>query len=146
MQDAPAIPGSELADDGPSAEPATAARRSADRLWGPAAALAGAGLIAAAALAAAFATDAPRAEREIFFNISQAWAVYVFLAALTGLLVYGFARHATLWALGQPVPDVFEGVGRRLWNAVRLGLAQDRLRRDRYAGSPTGRSSPRSSS
>ena len=132
MQDAPAIPGSELGPDGRSTEPA--APRSVDRLWGRSAALAGAGVIAAAALTAAFATDAPRAEREIFFNISQAWAVYVFLAALTGLLVYGFARHATLWALGQPVPDVFEGVGRRLWNAVRLGLAQDRLRRDRYAG------------
>ncbi len=135
MQDASAgIPDGEVSADGRAGAPATTVRRSLDRLWGPAAAIAGAGLIAAAAVAAAVATEAPNADREIFFNVSQAWAVYVFLAALTGLLVYGFGRHATLWALGQPVPGVFEGIGRRLWNAVRLGLAQDRLRRDRYAG------------
>jgi Fe-S oxidoreductase/nitrate reductase gamma subunit len=133
MSDAPTANPSAGTAEGRSGASLTTPRRNLDRLWGPGAALAGAGLVAAAALSAALGEE-PDAEREVFFNVSQAWAVYVFLAALTGLMVYGFARHATLWAIGQPTPGVFEGVGQRLWNATRLGLAQDRLRRDRYAG------------
>ena len=59
--------------------------------WGPAVGLSGLGLISA------FELDRTDASREVFFNVAQPWAVYVLLAALTGLLVYGFGRHATLW-------------------------------------------------
>ena len=74
------------------------------------------------------------ARREIFYNVAQPWAVYLLLASLTGLMVYGLVRHASLWMLGQPTPGVLSEIPQRLGNAVRLGLAQDRLRRDRYAG------------
>jgi Fe-S oxidoreductase/nitrate reductase gamma subunit len=96
--------------------------------WAPAVALSGIGVAGAA--------EAQRssAGREIFFNIDQGWAVYVFLAALVGLLVYGIGRHATLWALGKPVPGLLADLPQRLRNTLRLGLGQEKVRHDTYAG------------
>ena len=75
------------------------------------------------------------AGRESFFNVAHPWAVYVFMAALVGLLVYGFIRHASLWNLGQPTQEsMLRALPQRLRNVARLGLAQDKVRRDRYAG------------
>src|SRR5690606_11327076 len=69
------------------------------------------------------------------FNVpAGTWAVYVFLAALVGLLVWGFVRHASLWGIGRPTPGIFRDIPLRLRNTARLGLAQDKVRRDRYAG------------
>ena len=96
--------------------------------WTPAVALAGFGVLLTAE---ANRTDAGR---EIFFNAQQPWAVYLMFSALIGLLVYGIVRHATLWMIGQPTPGILSELPHRLRNAVRLGLAQDRVRRDRYAG------------
>ena len=99
--------------------------------WAPAVALSGIGLAVAAAVAEAQDSSAGR---EIFFNIAQGWAVYVFLAALVGLLVYGIGRHATLWALGKPVPGILSELPQRLRNTMRLGLGQEKVQNDRYAG------------
>ena len=96
--------------------------------WTPAVALASFGVLLTAE---ANRTDAGR---EIFFNAQQPWAVYLMFSALIGLLVYGIVRHATLWMIGQPTPGILSELPHRLRNAVRLGLAQDRVRRDRYAG------------
>jgi Fe-S oxidoreductase/nitrate reductase gamma subunit len=75
------------------------------------------------------------AGRESFFNAAHPWSVYVFMSALVGLLVYGFVRHATLWRLGQPTQDsLLSQLRQRVMNVGRLGLAQDKVRRDRYAG------------
>ena len=75
------------------------------------------------------------AGRESFFNAAHPWSVYVFMSALVGLLVYGLVRHATLWRLGQPTQDSLRSqLRQRLTNVGRLGLAQDKVRRDRYAG------------
>ncbi len=75
------------------------------------------------------------AGRESLFNVAHPWSVYVFMSALVGLLVYGLVRHATLWRLGQPTQEsMFSQVRQRLMNLGRLGLAQDKVRRDRYAG------------
>jgi Fe-S oxidoreductase/nitrate reductase gamma subunit len=97
--------------------------------WGPAVGLSALGFYASATLPA----DTPT--REIYFNIPQGiWAVYVFMSALVGLLVYGFVRHSSLWSIGKPTPGVLRDVPQRLRNAIRLGMAQDKVRRDRYAG------------
>ena len=75
------------------------------------------------------------AGRESFFNVAHPWSVYVFMSALVGLLVYGLVRHATLWRLGQPTQEsMLSHLRHRLMNLGRLGLAQDKVRRDRYAG------------
>ena len=58
--------------------------------WGPAVGLSGIGLVAAAE---AERTDV--ATREVFFNVQQPWAVYVFLSMLVGLLVYGLGVGVT---------------------------------------------------
>ena len=97
--------------------------------WAPAVGLSGLGLISAIELEAR--TDAGR---EVFFNAQQPWAVYVFLASLVGLLVYGFGRHASLWAVGKPTPGLLREIPMRTRNAIKLGLAQEKVRRDRYAG------------
>ena len=96
--------------------------------WGPAVGLSGLGFYAA--------TTVPEgaAGRQIFFNVAQPWAVYVFLAALIGLMVYGFVHHARLWGLGRPTPGILSEIPHRFRNAMRLGLAQEKVRRDRYAG------------
>lgn len=74
--------------------------------------------------------------RHSFFNdVAPPGAVYLLLAALVGLLVYGFMRHASLWMIGQPHhQSMLRDVPQRVRNAMRLGLAQDKVRRDRYAG------------
>jgi Fe-S oxidoreductase/nitrate reductase gamma subunit len=74
--------------------------------------------------------------RESFFNdVAPAGSVYIFMAALVGLLVFAIVRHATLWNIGRPHDQsIFEDVPQRLRNALRLGLTQDKVRRDRYAG------------
>ena len=95
--------------------------------WGPAVGISALGFYAAA-------TVEGTPGREIGFNADHPWAVYAFMAALVGLMVYGFVRHAGLWMLGRPTPGMLRDVPHRLRNAARLGLAQDRIRRDRYAG------------
>jgi len=75
------------------------------------------------------------AGRESFFNAAHPWSVYVFMSALVGLLFYGLVRHATLWRLGAPTQEsLLKQLPVRLKNVTRLGLAQDKVRRDRYAG------------
>ena len=96
--------------------------------WGPAVGVSGLGLVTA------FEFNARGATREIFFNVEAPWSVYACLAALIGLLTYGLVRHAALWRLGRPAPDVWRNIPARLLNAIRLGLAQERVGRDRYAG------------
>ena len=96
--------------------------------WGPAVGLSTLGLVSAVEL------DRTSAGRDVFFNVDHPWAVYVFLAALTGLLVYGFGRHASLWAIGKPTPGILDNIPQRTKNLLRLGLGQEKVRRDRYAG------------
>ncbi|MCK9494813.1 MAG: (Fe-S)-binding protein [Dehalococcoidia bacterium] len=106
-----------------------APRRLVGAWWGPA--------VGASAIGFYATATAPRDEagREIFFNVpAGSWAVYVFLAALMGLLVWGFVRHASLWGIGRPTPGLLRDIPSRLRNTARLGLAQDKVRRDRYAG------------
>ena len=108
--------------------PASSRARVVGSWWLPATGASVFGLITAIEL------DRTGATREIFFNVQQPWAVYVMLSVLVGLMVYGIGRHATLWAIGQPTPGLREQVAKRLTHLVRLGLAQEKIRRDRYAG------------
>ena len=97
--------------------------------WAPAVGLSAMGFYATAT------TARDEAGREIFFNVpAGTWGVYVFLAALIGLMTWGFVRHAGLWSIGRSTPGIFEDLPQRLRNVARLGLAQDKVRRDRYAG------------
>ncbi|MDA0302131.1 MAG: hypothetical protein O2822_06345, partial [Chloroflexi bacterium] len=96
--------------------------------WGPAVGLSGLGFYAAATVP----DGAPT--RQIFFNVDQPWVVYVFMAALVGLMVYGLVHHIRLWGIGKPTPGLLSEVPQRFRNAMRLGLAQEKVRRDRYAG------------
>ena len=72
------------------------------------------------------------ASRQIFFNVSP-WPIYVLLSVLTGLLVFGVIRHGSLWAIGKPFNDWRLNIPWRVQNTVRLGVMQDKIRRDKYA-------------
>ena len=103
--------------------------------WAPAVAVVAAGVgISAFGVLASTQGGGEEVTREIFFNVAQPWSTYIFLAALLGLLTYGILRHATLWAIGQPADGVLSELPQRLRNTMRLGFAQDKVRRDRYAG------------
>ncbi|MEX1022364.1 MAG: (Fe-S)-binding protein [Dehalococcoidia bacterium] len=107
----------------------TRPRRLVGAWWGPAVGLSAIGFYATAT------TPGDEPGREVFFNVPDgSWAVYVFLAALMGLLIWGFVRHASLWRVGRPTPGLLRDIPARMRNTVRLGLAQDKVRRDRYAG------------
>ena len=96
--------------------------------WGPAVGLSGLGFYAAATVP----DNVP--SRMVYFNVDQPYAVYVFMAALIGLMVYGVVHHVRLWGLGRPTPGILKEIPHRFRNAMRLGLAQEKVRRDRYAG------------
>ena len=100
--------------------------------WGVAVGATALALVAAIEVAARGSAIA--ATREVYFNVAAPAAVYLCLAALVGLLAFGLVRHASLWRIGRPAPEVWRDLPMRLRNAMRLGLAQQRLGRDRYAG------------
>tara|TARA_Y100001970_G_scaffold278005_1_gene383063 strand:+ start:530 stop:2737 length:2208 start_codon:yes stop_codon:yes gene_type:complete len=72
------------------------------------------------------------ASRQIFFNVSP-WPIYLLLSVLTGLLVFGVIRHGSLWAIGKPFNDWRINIPWRVQNTVRLGVMQDKVRRDKFA-------------
>ena len=79
-----------------------------------------------------FGIEGSSATREIFFNV-EPWPIYVLLSTLTGLLIFGILRHGSLWFIGKPVKDLKVNLPWRLNNAVKLGVMQDKIRRDTYA-------------
>ena len=79
-----------------------------------------------------FGIEESTASREIFFNVSP-WPIYLLLSIFTGILIFGILRHGSLWLIGKPVKDWNINIPWRLNNAFRLGVMQDKVRRDLYA-------------
>lgn len=73
------------------------------------------------------------ATRQIYWNVSHVWAMYVLLVPTALAAGYGVYRHWSRWRRGRPAAR-FE----RPWERVRLVLkhavAQRRTARERYAG------------
>ncbi|MDG1990580.1 MAG: heterodisulfide reductase-related iron-sulfur binding cluster [Dehalococcoidia bacterium] len=79
-----------------------------------------------------FGIEESTASREIFFNVSP-WPIYLLLSIFTGILIFGILRHGSLWLIGKPVKDWNINIPWRLNNAFKLGVMQDKVRRDLYA-------------
>ena len=92
-----------------------------------------AGAVLAPSAAAAAEVDPNTPHREVYWNITGGWAIYLFLAAVISLVGYVVFRKVRLWALGRPSMRVDRPL-QRLRNALILGLAQHRLPRDPLAG------------
>jgi Fe-S oxidoreductase/nitrate reductase gamma subunit len=77
------------------------------------------------------------ASREVFWNISYAYLIYVFSTIAIAVWVFSLYRRYKLWRLGKP-DDCFKNIGKRIWVFIRTAvvdvLAHRRFLRDPYPG------------
>jgi Fe-S oxidoreductase/nitrate reductase gamma subunit len=71
--------------------------------------------------------------REIYWNISGIWLMYVLLIPTLLIFAYGLYRHYRLWQLGRP-EQRFDHVVRRVKGLLLYAFGQARLLSNRYAG------------
>jgi Fe-S oxidoreductase/nitrate reductase gamma subunit len=71
--------------------------------------------------------------REVYWNIGNAWALYLLLAPALVVFVCGLWKHVRLWKVGKPgkpAGSTFE----RLKSLLVYGFGHARIARQRYAG------------
>src|SRR6185369_6632273 len=73
------------------------------------------------------------ATRQIYWNISHIWVMYVLLLPALAIFVYGFYRQVKKWRRGAPTAR-FDLPLTRLKLVFKHALAQRRTARDVYAG------------
>ncbi len=73
------------------------------------------------------------ATRQIYWNISYVWVMYVLLVPLLVLFGYGVYRRIRCWRLGLPVSR-FDRPAERIQLVIRHAIAQSRTAREGYAG------------
>src|ERR1700674_4054883 len=71
--------------------------------------------------------------RQIYWNISHIWAMYVLLLPTVGIAVYGIYRHFRSWRCGLPAAR-FDRPAMRINLVLKHALAQRRTARNLYAG------------
>ncbi|MFN0124688.1 MAG: heterodisulfide reductase-related iron-sulfur binding cluster [Blastocatellia bacterium] len=70
--------------------------------------------------------------REVLWNISHSWLLYVLFGLATLIAANGFLRRMETWMQGQPA-DRFDQPWRRIWLVLQNAAAQRRTVRERYA-------------
>ena len=73
------------------------------------------------------------ATRQIYWNISHIWVMYVLLAPTLAIFLYGFYRQVKKWQRGAPAAR-FDRPRKRLKRLFKHAVAQRRTARDAYAG------------
>jgi Fe-S oxidoreductase/nitrate reductase gamma subunit len=77
------------------------------------------------------------ASREVFWNISYSYLVYILAAIAVAVWVFSLYRRYKLWRLGKP-DDCFKNIGKRIGVFIRTAivdvLAHRRFLRDPYPG------------
>jgi len=77
------------------------------------------------------------ASREVFWNISYSYVVYILAAIAVAFWVFSLYRRYKLWRLGKP-DDCFKNIGKRIGVFIRTAvvdvLAHRRFLRDPYPG------------
>src|SRR6266850_4155842 len=71
--------------------------------------------------------------RQIYWNISHIWAMYVLLLPTAAIAVYGIYQHFTSWRRGLPAAR-FDRPAMRINLVLKHALAQRRTARNLYAG------------
>lgn len=71
--------------------------------------------------------------REVYWNISHVWLMYVLLIPTFVIFTYGFYRRCRLWRLGK-AEERSDAILERLKGLFVYGFGQARLLRSRYAG------------
>ena len=73
------------------------------------------------------------ATRQIYWNVSQVWAMYALLVPTALVAGYGVYMHWSRWRRGRPA-ERFDRPWERARLLLRHAVAQRRTARDRYAG------------
>jgi Fe-S oxidoreductase/nitrate reductase gamma subunit len=73
------------------------------------------------------------ATRQICWNISHAWLMYVLLIPTLALFLFGIYRHVRLWLKGAPL-DRFNAPYKRLKFLLHQVALQNRIARDAFVG------------
>jgi hypothetical protein len=77
------------------------------------------------------------ASREVFWNISYSYLVYILAAIAVAFWVFSFYRRYKLWGMGKP-DDCAKDIGKRIGVFIRTTivdvLAHRRFLRDPYPG------------
>jgi len=71
--------------------------------------------------------------RQIYWNISNIWAMYVLLVPTVAIAFYGFYRHFRSWRRGAPAAR-FDHPAARINQVLKHAVAQRRTARNLYAG------------
>jgi Fe-S oxidoreductase/nitrate reductase gamma subunit len=71
--------------------------------------------------------------RQIYWNISHIWVMYVLLLPTVAIAVYGVYRHFTSWRRGLPAAR-FDRPAMRINLVLKQAVAQRRTARNRYSG------------
>ncbi|HVS63266.1 MAG TPA: heterodisulfide reductase-related iron-sulfur binding cluster [Thermoanaerobaculia bacterium] len=69
--------------------------------------------------------------REIYWNVTQVWVMYLLLIPTLGIMAWGLWRRMRLWRTGQPAVR-FDRLGQRLGLFTRNAILQARNNRNRY--------------
>ena len=77
--------------------------------------------------------DSAEATRQIYWNVSQTWLMYVLLLPTAAVAGYGIYRHISRWRRGLPAAR-FDRPAERVRLLVKHAVAQRRTARERYAG------------
>ncbi|MDX1383063.1 MAG: heterodisulfide reductase-related iron-sulfur binding cluster [Thermoanaerobaculia bacterium] len=77
--------------------------------------------------------NSAEATREILWNISHSWVMYVLLVPTVLVAGFGFYRKYRIWRLGQPTPR-FDRIPERVRLVLAHALAQRRTAQQSYAG------------
>jgi len=74
------------------------------------------------------------ATREIFWNISHHWVMYVLLVIALGVFAYGLYQRVSFWLKGKAEEERFGDWGKRFAVLVRELVFQHKLRQSRFPG------------
>jgi Fe-S oxidoreductase len=83
-------------------------------------------------LAPSLHMNSATATREILWNISYTWVMYLLFVISLGIAVYGFYQRIAVWKKGQPL-DRFDQPFARLKKVLTHAAAQQRTVREKYA-------------
>ena len=85
------------------------------------------------AISAAETARTTDASREVFFNISAPWLMYLVFALSMAIIIGAFVQRLRIWRLGKP-HSVNRSLGARITQALTMGAGTSRVKNDKFAG------------
>ena len=73
-----------------------------------------------------------QATREIMWNISQAWIMYVLFVLSMAVFGFGLYKRIQFWRRGKADNERFSDLGKRFWLVMREVLLQNKVRQSLF--------------